>query len=233
MKAKKEQFFLSQRGSVLMEFVLVLPIYMVVIGGILWMGFRSLDATGLRTADRWGAWMAGNRFSTRVPAMAALQSVFPRTYMIQTSVNRSLVGPHSFVQFIGSKASIAITKPDYIENWLDMPKNIHGDDSFFSFNLPASFLNSSRYKNKYTHFVVMRTKSSRTSKRHWHPSLLYKDDIWDIEDANKDDILPKEWKLELITKAKHKKDDKNEKKEPEKEKFYERFSVYEKWSKGS
>ena len=53
------------RGSVLMEFVLVLPVYMAVIGGVLWLGLKSLDATNLRAADHWAVWMAGNRFSVR------------------------------------------------------------------------------------------------------------------------------------------------------------------------
>ena len=115
MKAGLKKFFLLQRGSVLMEFVLVLPVYLAVLGGILWMGFRSLDAIGLRSADRWGAWMAGERFAPRVPALTALQSVFPRTYIIHTSVDRALVGPQSFLQFIGSRAEIGSTMPDYID----------------------------------------------------------------------------------------------------------------------
>ena len=49
----------SNRGSVLMEFVLVLPVYMAVIGGILWLGLKSLDAVNLRSADHWGSgWQA-------------------------------------------------------------------------------------------------------------------------------------------------------------------------------
>ena len=208
----------------------MLPVYLVVLGGVLWIGFRSLDATGLRTADRWGAWMAGERFAPRVPALTALQSVFPRTYVIKSSAQRALVGQHSFLQFIGSKAVIQSSMPDYIDNWINMPKNIYGEDSF-SFKLPNVFMNSSRYGNKFTHFVVMRTKNSRSSKRHWHPSLIVSQKIWDIEEKNKGDVLPKEWKQELLTKAKYKTDTKDEQKEPRKVKFYERFGIYKNWSK--
>ncbi|MBO5724411.1 MAG: pilus assembly protein [Lentisphaeria bacterium] len=230
MKAGLKKFFLLQRGSVLMEFVLVLPVYLAVLGGILWMGFRSLDAIGLRSADRWGAWMAGERFAPRVPALTALQSVFPRTYIIHTSVDRALVGPQSFLQFIGSRAEIGSTMPDYIDGWLNMPSNMYGDESSF-FKLPSLFMGSSWYGNKYTHFVVMRTLNSRSSKRHWHPGLVASHKIWDIEENNKGDVLPKEWKQELLSKAKHKSDTEEEKKEPGKVKFYERFGIYKTWSK--
>ena len=43
----------SGRGSVLMEFVLVLPVYIAVMGGTLWIGMKSLDAINLRSADHW------------------------------------------------------------------------------------------------------------------------------------------------------------------------------------
>ena len=75
-----------------MEFVLVLPVYMAAIGGILWLGMKSLDATNLRAADHWAVWMAGNRFSMRVPAITALQDMFPRSTIITTSQSRALTG---------------------------------------------------------------------------------------------------------------------------------------------
>ena len=106
MKKSRHNLFSSGRGSVLMEFVLVLPIYMAAIGGILWLGMKSLDAVNLRAADHWGVWMAGNRFTTRLPAITALQEMFPRTTLITTSQERALTGEHSFLQFIGSKTTL-------------------------------------------------------------------------------------------------------------------------------
>ena len=96
----------SCRGSVLMEFVIVLPVYMAALGGIIWVGEKSLDTISLRSANHWSVWMAGNRFSTRTPATISLSGLFPRADVVYDSVKRSLVDEHSYLQFIGSNVSI-------------------------------------------------------------------------------------------------------------------------------
>lgn len=216
----------SSRGSVLMEFVLVLPVYMAVIGGILWLGMKSLDAINLRAADHWGVWMAGNRFSMRLPAITALQSMFPRTTLITTSQERVLTGEHSFLQFIGSKTTLYETRPEFLDNWINMPYTARGESKPFS--IPEFQLTSSRYGNKYTQCIIMRTKGSDTDKRHWDSSLVAKHNVWKFE--SKDDEYPKEWKLELLDDPKYKDDTKEQEKEPKKIDFYTRYSKYEQWS---
>ena len=226
MKKCRHNLFSSGRGSVLMEFVLVLPIYMATIGGILWLGMKSLDAVNLRAADHWGVWMAGNRFSTRLPAITALQEMFPRTTLITTSQERALTGEHSFLQFIGSKTTLYETRPGFLDNWINMPYTARGESRPFS--IPELQMTSSRYGNKYTQCIIMRTKSSNTDKRHWDSSLVAKHNVWKFD--SKDDEYPKEWKIELLDDPKYKDDTKEQEKEPEKIKFYERYDKYEKWS---
>ena len=51
----------SRSGSVLMEMVIAIPIYLVVIGATLWMGELNLSRQRLLTADRFAAWNKGNR----------------------------------------------------------------------------------------------------------------------------------------------------------------------------
>ena len=90
-------------------------------------------------------------------------------------------------------------------------------------------MTSSRFGNTYTQCIIMRSKGSRTSKRHWHSSLIADDDsIWKFE--SKDAEYPKKWEMKLLDNAKYKDDTKEEKKEPEKIDFYERFETYEDWS---
>ena len=226
----KKSFFnriASCRGSVLMEFVLVLPIYMATIGGILWLGMKSLDAINLRAADHWGVWMAGNRFSIRLPAITALQEMFPRSTLITTSQERSLTGEHSFLQFIGSKTTLYETRPNFLDNWINMPYTARGEDKPFS--SPELLLTSSRYGNKYTQCIIMRTKGSDSDKRHWDPSLVAKHSVWKFD--SKDDEYPSEWKLDLLDNAKYKDDTGEQEKEPKKIDFYERYDKYEKWSR--
>ena len=225
MKKPYENLFRSRRGSVLMEFVLVLPVYMATLGGILWLGMKSLDAINLRAADHWGVWMAGNRFSTRTPAILALQSMFPRS-TITTSQKRALTGEHSYLQFIGSKTTLIETRPGFLDNWINMPYTMSGESQPFS--IPEFQITSSRYGNEYTQCIVMRSKGSSTAKRHWDPSLVAKNKTWKFD--AKEDEYPKEWKLDLLKDPKYSDDTKEQEKEPKKIKFYERFPKYEEWS---
>ena len=226
MKKPYENLFRSRRGSVLMEFVLVLPVYMATLGGILWLGMKSLDAINLRAADHWGVWMAGNRFSTRTPAILALQSMFPRSTIITTAQKRALTGEHSYLQFIGSKTTLIETRPGFLDNWINMPYTMSGESQPFS--IPEFQITSSRYGNEYTQCIVMRSKGSSTAKRHWDPSLVAKNKTWKFD--AKEDEYPKEWKLDLLKDPKYSDDTKEQEKEPKKIKFYERFPKYEEWS---
>jgi hypothetical protein len=217
----------SARGSVLMEFVMVLPVYMATLGGVLWLGFKSLDATNLRAADHWAVWMAGQRFQTRTPAIFSLQEMFPRSTIITASQKRALQDKHGYLQFIGSKTTLMEQRPGFLDNWLRMPYTATGQDEPFA--IPEFSMSSTRYGNEYTQCIIMRAKASRTAKRHWDASLLADRDIWKFEDgASK---YPKEWKLDLLKDAKFTDDTVEEEKEPRKINFYERYEKFEQWSK--
>lgn len=213
-----------------MEFVLVLPVYIAVMGGILWLGMRSLDAINLRSSDHWAVWNAGNRFSiTRPLAMLGLRGMFPRATLVTASADRRLEAEHGYLQFIGAKTTIYQTRPDYIDNWMSMPFTTAGKDKPWWMRIPEFQMTSSRFGNKYTQCIVMRAKASKTAKRHWHASLAADDDsIWKFE--GKETEYPKKWELKLLDNVKYKDDTKEEKKEPKKIDFYERFEPYMEWS---
>ena len=217
----------SRQGSVLMEFVMVLPVYVAVMGGILWIGMRSLDAINLRVSDHWAVWSAGNRFQTRVPAMAALRGLFPRSKTVTTSVTRRLEDEHGYLQFIASKTTLLQTRPDYIDNWLNMPYSVTGKTKS-EWGPPELQMTSSRHGNKYTQCIIMRSKASKTAKRHWHSSLVADREVWKFE--GKDSAYPGKWELKLFDSARYKDDTKEEGKEPAKIEFYERFKPYVEWS---
>ena len=217
----------SRQGSVLMEFVMVLPVYVAVMGGILWIGMRSLDAINLRVSDHWTVWSAGNRFQTRVPAMVALRGMFPRSKTVTTSVTRRLEDEHGYLQFIASKTTLLQTRPDYIDNWMNMPNSVTGKNKPV-WNLPEVKMTSSRHGSKYTQCIIMRSKASKTAKRHWHSSLVADREVWKFE--GKDSAYPGKWELKLLDSARYKDDTKEESKEPAKIEFYERFKPYVEWS---
>ena len=228
MKEVFRKFLDSRGGSVLMEFVIVLPLYMAALGGVLWVGEKSLDAINLRSANHWSAFMAGNRFSTRTPATIALIDLFPRATAACDSTKRSLVDEHSYLQFIGTKVSIIESAPDYLENLINSPYTAAGE-SAPSPLIPEFSMSSSRYGNDYTMALVMRSKGSSSSKRHWHASLVADKDVWKFED--KPSEYPKKWELSLLKDAKNTDDTKTLEKEPDKIEFYTRFKKYEEWSK--
>ncbi|MCI5778563.1 MAG: pilus assembly protein [Lentisphaeria bacterium] len=220
--------FRSGKGSVLMEFVLVLPIYVAVIGGALWLGMRSLDAVNLRSSDHWSVWSEGNRFQIRTPALIALRGMFPRFTLVTAGVDRRLEDEHGYLQFLAGKTTIIQTRPDYIDNWMSMPFTTTGERKPFWMLIPEFQMTSSRFGNKYTQCIIMRAKASNTSKRHWHSSLIADGDIWKFEDKTSE--YPKKWELKLMENAKYKDDTKEEGKEPAKIEFYKRFEPYEEWS---
>ena len=223
-----EKFFRSRRGSVLMEFVLVLPVYVAVIGGALWIGQSSLDAINLRSSDHWSVWSAGNRFQQRLPAVAALRGMFPRSTMVNASIARRLEDEHGYLQFIGGKTTIYQQRPGYVDNWMKMPYTATGSEPPLWMRMPELTLSSSRHGNKYTQCIIMRSKASKSAKRHWHSSLVADKDLWTFE--GKDSAYPKKWEVKLLDGAKYKDDGKENGKEPAKIKFYERYEPYVKWS---
>lgn len=227
MRALFRKFLDSRGGSVLMEFVIVLPLYMAALGGVIWLGEKSLDAINLRSANHWSAFMAGNRFSTRTPAAIALIDLFPRATVAYDSTKRSLVDEHSYLQFIGTKVSIMESTPDYLENLINSPYTNAGE-SAPSPLIPEISMSSSRYGNDYTMALVMRSKGSASDKRHWHSSLVADKDVWKFEDKSSE--YPKKWELSLLKDAKNTDDTKTFEKEPDKIEFYERFKKYEEWS---
>lgn len=219
----------SERGSVLMEFVIVLPLYIAVMGGILSIGLTSLDMINLRSADHWGVWMAGNRFSTRVPAIAALQKMFPRGNIITTNQKRALKAEKSYLQFIGSKTTVIQQTPEYIRNWMAAPWTTRGENPPIWISLPKFSIDSSRYKNDYTQCIIMRSKHSVDSPRSWHPSRIAERNIWKFDGT--DDSYPEKWETKLLKNAKYTDDQKKHEKAPEKINFYTRFKKYEEWSR--
>ena len=55
--------FDKDRGSILMETVLVIPLYLVVLSGIFWVGDLALLRSKSTFFDRFAAWSSGNRFA--------------------------------------------------------------------------------------------------------------------------------------------------------------------------
>jgi Flp pilus assembly protein TadG len=56
-------FFKDENGSILLETVIAVPLFMLLIGGIMWSGQLIYDKQKLVIADRYVVWNAGNRYA--------------------------------------------------------------------------------------------------------------------------------------------------------------------------
>lgn len=69
----------ARDGSVLMETVIAIPLFLVLIGATLWMGELNLNRQRSLTADRYAAWNRGNRLGgADVSPDGVWQQVFNR-----------------------------------------------------------------------------------------------------------------------------------------------------------
>ncbi|MCQ2380140.1 MAG: hypothetical protein MJ025_04385 [Victivallaceae bacterium] len=216
----------GNRGSVLMEFIIVLPVYIASLGGIMMMGMAMYDSIALRTTDHWVVWNAGYR-GTRYSSILALSGLFERG-IVKSDEKRALQAEKSYLQFIGGKTSlIGYEAPDYVQNWVSMPYTVTGENAP---HVPMNYMSTSRFGNKHTSFVVMRTKGSATAKRHWEAGLIADDkNIWQFSDDNSK--YPAKWESKLLDNPKYTDDTVKEKSEPSEILIYERFEPFVEWSK--
>jgi len=61
----------NRRGSVLMETILVIPVLLVLLGGVLWLGQLQINRARLLVADRYMAWNLANRHRFQNPSSSA------------------------------------------------------------------------------------------------------------------------------------------------------------------
>lgn len=80
----------DERGSVLMEAVIAIPLFLVLIGGTFWIGELILAKQKLVGSDRFAAWNAGNRHAGGTGGIrpALQQQLFPEHKVGSQNLNR-------------------------------------------------------------------------------------------------------------------------------------------------
>lgn len=219
----------GEKGSILMEGVIVLPLWLVIFGGIFSLGQKGVDYIRVKGAERFAAETAIKRTGAHGPNLplavtdafadrglatsdSKVRQKHERSYVLLASGQSRLLGDKMVNFFSGM-----IAQPLY---------DISPDDA----EMPDS-LSSSRkgtYASQHTNFLLARTPRSTFSRRNWDPSLIVDKDVWkfsDNEDDNND--YPKKWDetLETKTAAKDPSWSGYKVKDP-----YSRSSTYEGWS---
>ena len=156
----------GERGSVLMETILVIPLYIAFLSGIFMLGDLELGRNRLSAGDRFAVWLAGNRHLNKddgAVKSAASKAFFPKgefadgTELKSFSSNKSKV---SFYAVVRGKSELKLVLPVWavgarkgvIKLLADVGKKPdEGRWDNISFRARET-------KDKYTHSVLMRAK---------------------------------------------------------------------------
>ncbi len=110
-------------GSILLETVLVLPLWLVAIGGMFWMGDIKLARQKLVMADRYAAWNAGNRHR---PDKTGIPAEIRQAFFRQAEVGDQTLEPirYELGEAVawsapaGAATTLRMAMPAWTEGWL-------------------------------------------------------------------------------------------------------------------
>jgi hypothetical protein len=164
----------SRTGAVLMETLLVLPLYMVLFGGILWMGDLILAKQSLVIADRFAAWTSGNRSIQRDDVVGQVNRLFfPRRVHPNQEATLERGRPQRVNRWWdtpGATVRLRVTMPEWIRGWFAVTGRVWFDDQ-----APDRLTMTGRDVDPLEHHVVvMRSRRSAKSDypRSWTPREL-------------------------------------------------------------
>ena len=189
-----------------MEGVIVLPLWLVIFGGIFGLGQKGMDYIRVKGAERFAAESAVSRKEVAGPIFPlAMTDAFADRGLAMTESTTRQKHERSYVQMVSGRSLLmAETMVNFFADMMAQPLyGIRpGEDEM------PDYLSSSRkgmLSDKHTNFLLVRTPRSTLSRRNWDPSLIVDKNIWkfsDSEDDNND--YPKKWdeSLEKKTAAK-------------------------------
>ena len=154
----------TDRGSILMETVLVIPLYLALLSGIFWVGDLALLRAKSTFFDRFSAWSSGNRHQR----MEGEQS---RNFLNGQFLKQSKIGDqtmdsvtaggnasgNAWLSIFGASGVVSIRPPVWTDAWhrsallmMEEEDNALQKESFRSREIDA----------KFPHRVIMREKDS-------------------------------------------------------------------------
>lgn len=145
----------SERGSILMEAVLVIPLYLIVFGGIMWVGDIVQTRQRLLVADRYAAWNFGNRHA---PGGYDAGTIHQRFF--RSDPDKQIVGidfnstDYVWSWFVTGLVKMKINMPPWTRGWINAGSGLYRTDApQEEFDLTGRCFNG-------PHGVVMRTQYS-------------------------------------------------------------------------
>ncbi len=150
------------RGSILMETVLVLPLYMILLGGIFWIGDLMIARQKLVIADRYIAWNKGVRYSDRGQTdTATVRKLFfsdadgsPIPYRTPTACDARIEGVYDWSHKVSGQVRLDMWMPDWTRYMFNAAQVMY--DS--GVPLEQAVAMQGRDKPDQKHVVLMRTE---------------------------------------------------------------------------
>lgn len=173
-------------GSVMMEFLLVMPIYFVLFGGTFWIGELFIHRQKLLQLDRNATFHAGIRHDRGSMSMAILNRFyfdtdkdpgFDISKMTEWKQMRALKADqdrYPWLMVVGGKASLKTPLPPWTKGWLNVEtlwkSMILKATQIKVETTPLTSNNEMTYN--FLSAALMRTKGGEGGYRSWHPRQL-------------------------------------------------------------
>ena len=156
----------AKRGSVLMEFVVVLPIYLLFMGSVFVVGDMAMKAIHLSSADRARCHEAGDSdWSGGVFAESRVRQFFEGFVDAVSGAGNfrvtdtKIAGP--FSQLVSGKATDRYSLPAWTRGWLQYPARVAGIVDTWGQVKPIVSKDISDHVRAYNFYTLMRVPKSR------------------------------------------------------------------------
>ena len=156
----------GDRGSVLMETILVIPLYIAFLSGIFMLGDLGLGRSRLNAADRFAVWLAGNRHLNKddgAVKSAASTAFFPKSEFAEGTAVESFSSKKTtagFYAVVRGAAKLKLVLPVWAVQCRKNAIMLFADVGtkpderrWDNISLPAREIDG-----KYTHSVLVRTR---------------------------------------------------------------------------
>lgn len=152
----------ARQGAVLMETVLVIPLFMILLGGLSWIGDLMITRQKLLVADRYVAWNNGLRYPDKGPFGANdLHRLFfsdrnrvPSQYHAPRVRSAAIEDDYEWSHASAGQATVRATMPAWVYSMINAAAIIYRQG-----NLLQNFLDlNGREQPGQRHVVLMRTR---------------------------------------------------------------------------
>ncbi len=128
----------ARRGSVLMEFVIVAPLYFALLGGLFFAGELGLNRIRLHVGEHTGTWLGGTRFADNDSPIGVFlkEHLFKETMELVGEINvdrHKQDGKNAINNFMafykGGVRDLKVSMPDWARGMLFMQQAMGDDDT--------------------------------------------------------------------------------------------------------